>query len=256
MSEQRVSRVFKRVLIKYHTNCSETNVTLFSQSVQVLPNGPKILFAVETDAESKSKLWVATVDGLDLAVSDFSKDFRGGIIKQMRFTRNFLETKTFLSKRFTIATVNCSHFAHVVGRHHNYSFKMVDRLMSGQLWHGNRAPPLFSDVEFVVSGVVFKAHRAIVALAAPSLRPCSFCVDSRFASKSPTSRQNRLPISSSSFTRGSWTRRVSPAVSSDTAPTSTKSRRSAIYAMYHSIGRILTMWRAPLCVTTVDKCKR
>ena len=39
---------------------------------------------------------------------------------------------------------------------------MVDRLMAQQLWPGNKAPLLFADVEFFVSGVVFKAHRAIV----------------------------------------------------------------------------------------------
>ena len=43
-------------------------------------------------------------------------------------------------------------------RYRDYSYEMVDR----QLWPGNKAPLLFADVEFFVSGVVFKAHRAIV----------------------------------------------------------------------------------------------
>ena len=34
--------------------------------------------------------------------------------------------------------------------------------MAQELWPGNGAHPLFADIEFIVSGVVFKAHRAIV----------------------------------------------------------------------------------------------
>ena len=69
MSEQRVARLFKRVIVENHPNCSEMIVTLFSQSVQLLTNGQKILIAVETDAKSNSILSVSTVDGIDLTVS-------------------------------------------------------------------------------------------------------------------------------------------------------------------------------------------
>ena len=46
--------------IFFSPNCTETNVTAFSPSFQVLTNGPKIVIAVEIDAEGKGMLSVAT----------------------------------------------------------------------------------------------------------------------------------------------------------------------------------------------------
>ena len=50
--------------------------------------------------------------------------------------------------------------------HSDYPYDLCDKLMAGEMWPENKAPK-FSDIEFVVSGVGFDAHRAIVCARSP-----------------------------------------------------------------------------------------
>ena len=52
---------------------------------------------------------------------------------------------------------------YIIEKQPNYPYKMTDQSMCEQLWPANGTPSLFADVELVVSGVSFKAHRAILA---------------------------------------------------------------------------------------------
>ena len=135
---------------------------------------------------------IATFDGLDLTVASIEIKYESlqcetfiywlyldvASIKS-EFTNEanyeFRITSSLCSKTFSGSNLrsmfddepierNCN--VHMVGRHFNYSYKIIDRLMSEQLWPTN-GPPLLADIEFVVSGVVFKAHRAIVCARSP-----------------------------------------------------------------------------------------
>ena len=83
--------------------------------------------------------------------------------------------------------IECSFHVDCRERYCNYSFRMMDRLMSRQLWPENGAPPNFADVEFLVSGVAFKAHRAIVCARSPVFA-------AMFASGMRESEMGRLEI--------------------------------------------------------------
>ena len=179
MSDQGVScRVSKRISINCPVICKSirSQLIIFSASVEILKNGPTLRKATEitfVDRDTgffKYQDLIAAVDGLDLTVASIQN---GSTAVKCR--PGFFLTKTFSfgMKRGSIHgglyDQNIEHSSNVEcrGRYRDYSYKMIDRLMAEELWPGDGAPPLFADIEFLVSGVVFKAHRAIVCARSP-----------------------------------------------------------------------------------------
>ena len=93
-----------------------------------------------------------------------------------------------------VIDIECSFNLYNVGGHCNYSYKIIDRLMSEQLWPLNR-PSLLADVEFLVSGVAFKAHRAILCARSPVFAAMFACG----MSESETGRVEITDVSPGSF---------------------------------------------------------
>ena len=211
VSDMNVSRVSKRVSISNDTSIEmpsirafqEDKLIIFSPSVEILKNGPTLRKATEILINNGHKLkyqdLIAAVDGLDLTVARIESEG-----KKLNCRPSFFSTKTFSFGTKQVSTCHIGHHnairnqkiknsSHVYcwGRYRNYSYEMVDRLMAEQLWPGNGAPSLFADIEFLVSGVVFKAHRAIV-----SARSAVFAA--MFASGMRESETGRVEITDAS----------------------------------------------------------
>ena len=171
-----VDRFYKRVSVRYFVRLTNTmGLISFYPSVQLLENGPKLQFAIQVASHANSPeiayyhQLISTVDGFDLAVSnvDFRNSKLGG--RRMECKRKLLRTKTFSLRTKCNGNLPAGERcelefgARIVARHGNYSYKMIDRLINEQFWPANGTPSPFADVDLVVSGVSFKAHRAILA---------------------------------------------------------------------------------------------
>ena len=173
MSDQDFSPVCKRFLINCPALCQSlgtgSRLSIISPSVEILKNGPTLGKETEVRVSGHCLNYrdsIAIVDGFDLTVASVQSE-----LKTAKCIPGFFLTKIFYFAQKHIPHTVCNthptikHNSHVdcCGRYLDYSYEMVDRLMAQQLWPGNGAPPLFADIEFLVSGVVFKAHRAIVS---------------------------------------------------------------------------------------------
>ena len=168
MSGQDVCPIYRRVRIRYPVNReTDESVLYIFPTFQLLAGGPKILVAHKKNDIDRSdtdfRQSIATLDGFDLAVTK---------IEMMDLIPNSFRTKIFSSPILTTWEESdpVGHYCanlFIAAKHRNYSYKMVDRLLSDQLWPVNGASLLFADVEFVVSGFLFKTHRAILSARSP-----------------------------------------------------------------------------------------
>ena len=155
MSGQDVCRVCKRVTVSFSISRQIfDNVFYISPTVQLLKSGPKARVAIAVEGANSSAI-ISTVDGFDLAVCDVDGLHCG--------LRNAFKPNLTLTRCLPVggSISTCSN-VNIIAKHCDYSYKMMDRLMNGELWPENGAPAKFADIEFLVSGVDFKAHRAVV----------------------------------------------------------------------------------------------
>ena len=178
MSAQHVSSVCKRVVFDFprvHLASFDYRLIIFSPSVEILKNGPKLRKATEIlglgGIYFNYQDSIATVDGLDLTVASIQSEG-----ETANFRPSFFSTRSFAfgtKHAWTNAhlhrdpKIQPSSHVYCRGRYCNYSYEMVDRLMAEQLWPAGGPPLLFADIEFIVAGVAFKAHRAIVCARSP-----------------------------------------------------------------------------------------